>query len=144
MKTVQDLIAILTLDDLGDKDVSRDKAPQSATTFYQLIANATLNVPLGKYSSVRYSLVKCQPHTGRRHQIRRHLAHLRHPIIGDINYGDNKQNPFFGQHFGFKRLMLIAKKIEFIHPVTEEIVTIEAEFDAQWQQVFEEFQWDRI
>lgn len=129
------------LDDLGDKDVSRDKAPQSATTLYKSAAIATLDVPLGKYPSVRYSLVKCQPHTGRRHQIRRHLAHLRHPIIGDINYGDNKQNPFFGEYFGFKRLMLIAKQVEFLHPITEQVVKIEAEFDAQWHQVFEELQW---
>ncbi|MBA6416218.1 tRNA pseudouridine(65) synthase TruC [Colwellia sp. 6M3] len=129
------------LDDLGDKNVSRDKEPQSATTFYQSDAIATLEVPLGKYSSVRYSLIKCLPQTGRRHQIRRHLAHLRHPIIGDINYGDNKQNPFFGEYFGFKRLMLIAKKVEFTHPITEQTIVIEADFDAQWRQVFNTFEW---
>tara|TARA_R110000744_G_scaffold96621_1_gene186702 strand:- start:6428 stop:7180 length:753 start_codon:yes stop_codon:yes gene_type:complete len=129
------------LDDLGDKNVSRDKEAQSASTNYQSVAIASLPLPLGKYSSVRYSLIKCQPQTGRRHQIRRHLAHLRHPIIGDINYGDNKQNPFFGEHFGFKRLMLIAKQVSFLHPVTAQPVTIEAEFDSQWQQVFSEFDW---
>tara|TARA_R110000737_G_scaffold344611_1_gene371936 strand:+ start:1527 stop:2285 length:759 start_codon:yes stop_codon:yes gene_type:complete len=129
------------LDDLGDKNVSRDKAAQSAQTNYQSIAVASLPVALGKFSSVRYSLIKCQPHTGRRHQIRRHLAHLRHPIIGDINYGDNKQNPFFGEHFGFKRLMLIAKQVDFIHPVTGLSMSIVAEFDQQWRQVFNEFEW---
>jgi tRNA pseudouridine65 synthase len=41
---------------------------------------------VGKFDSVRYSLIKLLPTTGRRHQIRRHLAHLRHPILGDINY----------------------------------------------------------
>ncbi|MBA6329354.1 tRNA pseudouridine(65) synthase TruC [Colwellia sp. MB02u-6] len=129
------------LDDLGDKNVSRDKEAQSAETFYKSVAIVSLPVPLGKYTSVRYSLIKCQPHTGRRHQIRRHLAHLRYPIIGDINYGDNKQNPFFGEHFGFKRLMLIAKKVEFIHPVTGLEILIEAEFDEQWQQIFNVFKW---
>ncbi len=129
------------LDELGDKNVSRDKEPQSAQTHYQSVAVATLPIALGKFSSVRYSLIKCQPHTGRRHQIRRHLAHLRHPIIGDINYGDNKQNPFFGDYFGFKRLMLIAKSISFIHPVSGLNISINAEFDAQWQQVFTEFNW---
>jgi tRNA pseudouridine65 synthase len=129
------------LDDLGDKNVSRDKEAQSAQTYYQSIASASLAVPLGNYSSVRYSLIKCQPHTGRRHQIRRHLAHLRHPIIGDINYGDNKQNPFFGEYFGFKRLMLIAKRLEFVHPVTELPISIDADFDEQWLQVFNEFSW---
>lgn len=131
------------LDELGDKNVSRDKEPQSAQTHYQSVANATLPVPLGKFSSVRYSLIKCQPRTGRRHQIRRHLAHLRHPIIGDINYGDNKQNPFFGEYFGFKRLMLIAKGVMFIHPITSLPIIIEADFDQQWQQVFSVLGWDK-
>lgn len=129
------------LDKLGDKNVSRDKAAQTAQTYYQVIKQASLPIALGKFSSVRYSLVKLQPITGRRHQIRRHLAHLRHPIIGDINYGDNKQNPFFGKHFGFKRLMLIAQSLSFIHPVTKQKITITAEFDPQWQLVFNTFNW---
>jgi len=129
------------LDKLGDKNVSRDKAPQSAQTYYHVIKQASLPIPLGKFESVRYSLVKLEPITGRRHQIRRHLAHLRHPIIGDINYGDNKQNPFFIKHFGFKRLMLIAKSLSFIHPITKKKVTITAEFDEQWQLVFKELDW---
>ena len=129
------------LDKLGDKNVSRDKPAQSAQTHYQVIAQASLPIVLGKFDSVRYSLVKLNPITGRRHQIRRHLAHLRHPIIGDINYGDNKQNPFFGEHFGFKRLMLIAKSLSFTHPVTEQVITVTAEFDEQWQQVFAELEW---
>jgi len=129
------------LDKLGDKNVSRDKAPQAAQTHYQVIKQASLPIVLGRFDSVRYSLVKLQPITGRRHQIRRHLAHLRHPIIGDINYGDNKQNPFFIEHFGFKRLMLIAQSLSFIHPITEQKITINAEFDEQWQQVFNALAW---
>lgn len=129
------------LDKLGDKSVSRDKAAQSAQTHYQVIKQASLPIALGKFDSVRYSLVKLLPVTGRRHQIRRHLAHLRHPILGDINYGDNKQNPFFIKHFGFKRLMLIAKSLSFTHPITNEAITINAEFDAQWQHVFNELNW---
>jgi len=132
------------LDKLGDKDVSRDKAAQSAQSYYQVIKQASLPIAVGKFDSVRYSLVKLTPVTGRRHQIRRHLAHLRHPIIGDINYGDNKQNPFFNQHFGFKRLMLIAKSLRFTHPVTDEFITVTAPFDEQWQQVFTALDWDII
>jgi len=130
------------LDKLGDKGVSRDKPAQEAQTYYQGIETASLPVALGKYASVRYSLVKLLPQTGRRHQIRRHLAHLRHPIIGDINYGDNKQNPFFGEYFGFRRLMLMAKQVEFIHPVTANKLSIEAEFDSQWCEVFSKLQWE--
>jgi tRNA pseudouridine65 synthase len=130
------------LDKLGDKNVSLDKPPQDAITHYESLLTASLDIKVGKFDSVRYSLIKLLPVTGRRHQIRRHLAHLRHPIIGDINYGDNKQNPFFIQHFGFKRLMLLAQKIEFIHPITLEQVSIEAEFDQQWLHVFNELSWD--
>jgi tRNA pseudouridine65 synthase len=129
------------LDQLGDKNVSRDKEPQQAQTAYQSILTASLPIPLGKFDTVRYSLIKLQPSTGRRHQIRRHLAHLRHPIIGDINYGDNKQNPFFGEYFGFKRLMLIAKKLDFIHPITNEKIAIEVAFDQQWLNVFDKLTW---
>ncbi|NQZ23179.1 MAG: tRNA pseudouridine(65) synthase TruC [Colwellia sp.] len=130
------------LDKLGDKNVSLDKAPQEAVTQYESLLTASLPIKVGKFDSVRYSLIKLLPATGRRHQIRRHLAHLRHPIIGDINYGDNKQNPFFIEHFGFKRLMLLAQKVEFIHPITKIKVSIEAEFDEQWLQVFDELAWD--
>ncbi|XQW86169.1 tRNA pseudouridine(65) synthase TruC [Thalassotalea piscium] len=130
------------LDKIGDKFADTNKAPQSALTYYQSVATATLAEPLGKYDSVRYSLIRLLPETGRRHQLRRHLAHLRHPIIGDINYGDNKQNPFFIRHFGFKRLMLIAKKLAFTHPITLLPIVIEAEFDHQWQDVFEQLKWE--
>ncbi|WP_082897055.1 tRNA pseudouridine(65) synthase TruC [Thalassotalea crassostreae] len=130
------------LDKLGDKYVNQDKPAQDAVTDYQSIATSSLAIPLGKFDSVRYSLIKLKPHTGRRHQIRRHLAHLRHPIIGDINYGDNKQNPFFGKHFGFRRLMLHAQQLEFLHPITDEKITISAPLDEQWLFVFKELGWN--
>jgi len=130
------------LDKLGDKYVSRDKPAQCAQTLYQSVKTGSLPIALGRYDSVRYSLIKVLPKTGRRHQIRRHLAHLRYPIIGDINYGDNKQNPFFIEHFGFKRLMLIAKELSFIHPVTQEKLKITSPFDRQWQTIFDQLNWE--
>ncbi|WP_448549293.1 tRNA pseudouridine(65) synthase TruC [Thalassotalea fusca] len=129
------------LDKLGDKFVNTDKAAQEAISYYESIITATLPIAVGKYDSVRYSLVKVAPQTGRRHQIRRHLAHLRHPIIGDINYGDNKQNPFFISHFGFKRLMLFAQSLTFRHPYTGQEIVVNAEFDQQWLSVFERLNW---
>lgn len=129
------------LDKIGDKHVNRYKAAQSAQSFYQVVAQASLPVAVGKFNSVRYSLVKVMPITGRRHQIRRHLAHLRNPIIGDINYGDNKQNPFFNEYFGFKRLMLQAKSLEFIHPVTGTDIKISSSLDEQWRGVLKKLNW---
>ena len=132
------------LDKLGDKNVSRHKEPQQAQTAYQSILTASLPISLGKFDTVRYSLIKLVPSTGRRHQIRRHLAHLRHPIIGDINYGDNKQNPFFREYFGFKRLMLIAKSLDFAHPITNEKMALEVKFDQQWLNVFDRLNWSCV
>lgn len=132
------------LDKIGDKYSNQDKEAQAAQTYYQTLAHGVIAKPLGRYDSVRYSLVKLSPKTGRRHQIRRHLAHLRNPIIGDINYGDNKQNPFFHQEFGFKRLMLFAQSLAFEHPITQKPLLIEAQFDAQWLQVFNRLGWQNI
>ncbi|WP_371372818.1 tRNA pseudouridine(65) synthase TruC [Thalassotalea aquiviva] len=129
------------LDKLGDKYVDPNKEPQHAITDYQALAHVTLPYAVGKYPSVRYSLVKLFPHTGRRHQIRRHLAHLRHPIIGDVNYGDNKQNPFFAEHFGYRRLMLHAYQVGFTHPHTNQLLSITAPLDNQWQDLFSQFHW---
>lgn len=129
------------LDKLGDKNVSRHKEPQQAITAYRSLLTASLPIAVGKFNTVRYSLIKLEPSTGRRHQIRRHLAHLRHPIIGDINYGDNKQNPFFHEYFGFKRLMLIAKNLDFLHPVTHAKIALEVKFDQQWLNVFDKLKW---
>ncbi len=132
------------LDKLGDKHVDQNKDPQDAQTTYESIDTATLPVAVGKFDTVRYSFIKLMPLTGRRHQIRRHLAHLRHPIIGDINYGDGKQNRFFREHFGFRRLMLIAKKLNFIHPVTKMNIEIEVDFDQQWSDVLEKLGWQNL
>ena len=128
-------------DKIADKYAQQDKAAQSAITQYESVATATLPIAVGKYPSVRYSLIKLLPQTGRKHQIRRHLSHLRYPIIGDINHGDNKQNPFFHHHFGFKRLMLQAKSLAFKHPVTDEPVVIESTYDEQWNHVFDVLGW---
>jgi tRNA pseudouridine65 synthase len=66
----------------------------------------------------RYTLVEAHPHTGRYHQIRRHLSHLRCPIIGDTNYGDRKENRLFRERFGLLRLVLHASRLSFPHPVS--------------------------
>lgn len=64
----------------------------------------------------RYSLLLAKPRSGRQHQIRRHLLHLHHPIIGDTRYGKGDQNRFFRQHFGIHRLLLHSYALAFTHP----------------------------
>ncbi len=66
----------------------------------------------------RYALVEALPRTGRLHQIRRHLKHLSHPLIGDVNYGKGEHNRLFRDRFGLSRLALHATLLAFAHPVT--------------------------
>ncbi len=61
----------------------------------------------------RYSLLEAEPLTGRLHQIRRHLKHLSHPVIGDSNYGDLRENRALRERFGLARLALHAMELAF-------------------------------
>ena len=82
-------------DDTGsiDYQLINDKGKtQDALTHYITISRSELNIPSGNFLSSRYSLGELQPQTGRFHQIRKHLAHIMHPIIGDRPHGCNKQN----------------------------------------------------
>ncbi|MGI2170630.1 tRNA pseudouridine(65) synthase TruC [Shewanella sp. MF05960] len=129
-------------DDLGDKHVDPNKAAQEAVTDFQPLLNTEIPFSSGRYPSSRYALIRLSPHTGRKHQLRRHMAHLRHPIVGDTTHGDGKQNKFFREHFAINRLWLIAKSLQFVHPVTQQAMHIEAELEVEWLSIFEAFGWD--
>lgn len=81
---------------------------QDAVTHFRVLEHFELPVPVGRYQSARFSLIDLRPLTGRRHQLRRHMAHLRHPIIGDTRHGDGVQNRYFEDRWGVRRLMLVA------------------------------------
>lgn len=130
------------LDDVADKDVDPNKAAQDAITSYKPLLNSEIPYASGRYATSRYALVHLSPHTGRKHQLRRHMAHLRHPILGDTTHGDGKQNKFFREHFGINRLWLIAKKLSFNHPRTGERVAVETELEQEWITLFDELGWD--
>ncbi len=74
----------------------------------------------------RYSLVEAVPKTGRRHQIRRHLKHIDHPLIGDVRYGKGEHNRLFRERFGLHRLALHALEITFVHPDDGRLLSIAA------------------
>jgi len=73
-----------------------------------------------------YALVEASPRTGRFHQIRRHLKHLGHPVIGDANYGRAEHNRLLSERFGLSRLALHAAELELVHPETEERLRVVA------------------
>ena len=80
------------LDKVSDHGRQIINEPQQAITELQVLNRVELPFASGRYPQSRYSLVRLLPQTGRKHQLRRHMAHLRHPIIGDTNHGDGKQN----------------------------------------------------
>lgn len=98
--------------------------PQTAQTEYETLQRFLLPEPVGRYDEARYSLVALRPFTGRKHQLRRHLVHLRHPIIGDTTHGDGKQNKFAREYFDFGHLALTCTHMNFIHPVTGDNVSV--------------------
>lgn len=99
---------------------------QNALTFFETMARTELPIPLGDHATSRYSLVKVRPQTGRMHQIRKHFAHIFHPIIGDRPHGCNKQNKHFKEKWNLASILLHAGSLEFRHPFTGAITKIEA------------------
>src|SRR5690606_26857456 len=81
---------------------------------------------LGVSDRARCSLVEATPRTGRLHQIRRHLKHLSHPIVGDVTYGDGRVNRLSRADWGLSRLCLHAQRLALDHPTSGERLAIEA------------------
>jgi tRNA pseudouridine synthase C len=129
------------LDKIADKFAQQDKEPQSAVTFYNGLKTVEMPYGVGRYATSRYSLVRLIPKTGRKHQLRRHMKHIFHPILGDTQYGDLHQNRALTEHTGCSRLMLHAEKLTFVHPLTQQSITLQAGLDEQWQNLMEIFQW---
>jgi tRNA pseudouridine65 synthase len=74
----------------------------------------------------RYGVVEVWPHTGRYHQIRRHMKHLGHPLIGDVRYGKGEHNRWFRERFGLHRLALHAVQLGFDDPLDARRRVVEA------------------
>ncbi|EOV0143695.1 tRNA pseudouridine(65) synthase TruC [Vibrio vulnificus] len=129
------------LDKIADKFASQEKEAQDAITLYKPLAKVEVPYSTGKFPTTRYGLMELKPKTGRKHQLRRHMAHLRHPIVGDTTHGDGKHNKLFREEFDAPRLLLHASELRFVHPYTQQEVVIRAEVDKVWQRLFERFEW---
>jgi tRNA pseudouridine65 synthase len=88
-----------------------------ALTRFRRIARSTVD---------RCSLVEASPETGRLHQIRRHLKHLNHPVVGDVNYGSGEINRHYRAQYQLHRLALHAHFLAFEHPLTHVRVAVTA------------------
>ncbi|MDN3518192.1 pseudouridine synthase [Aquisalimonas lutea] len=123
---------------------ARHKPAQPAVTRYRRLRTAEAPFPAGPYATARYSLMRAEPLTGRLHQLRRHFAHIRHPIIGDTTHGDGHQNRAFREHFGIRRLMLMARSLELPHPRHGDTVTITAPLPGAFTDVVRALGWPAV
>lgn len=125
------------LDKIADKDARGDKEAQQAVTEYQCLKRVELPFKVSKkHDTSRYSLVELKPKTGRKHQLRRHMSHIRHPIIGDSRHGEGRHNRFFRDQFGCDRLLLAATQIRFQHPHSKEILDLSIDIPDELLRAF--------
>lgn len=85
-----------------------------------------------RFATTRIALLEAEPLQGRRHQIRRHLKHIAHPILGDATHGKGPLNRAVAAHLGTQRLWLHARSLALTHPVTGTPLQLLAPPDAQW------------
>ena len=129
------------LDKIADKKAKQDKPAQEAQTDYRCLAQVELPIPVRPHPSSRYSLVELKPLTGRKHQLRRHMSHLSHPIVGDTTHGDGKHNQMFRDKLSARQLMLSARTLVFEHPETQEKIKVSAPLDEVWTSVLTQLGW---
>lgn len=108
---------------------------QEAFTRLKTLRRTEVDVPLGRHRTSRYSLVELTPTTGRMHQLRKHMAHILHPIIGDRPHGCNKQNKLFLEQFGMNTMLLHARRVQFQHPLSGEKITVTAPCQAEFERM---------
>lgn len=135
------------LDEVGEIDKpltgARNKT-RDALTHYRCLGTTELPVPIPPHETARYSLALIEPKTGRTHQIRRHLNHISHPIVGDVNHGDRRHNRVFRARFGCHRLLLHAISLEFKHPATGQPLNIQGTPSDDFLEVGSALGWSDI
>ncbi len=125
------------LDEVADAKADHNKPAQPAITHYRSLEAFELPFAQGKHPTSRYTLLELTPETGRKHQLRRHLKHIFHPIVGDTTHGDGKHNQLFREQFGCGRLLLHAARLVFVHPLTGAAVQIDAPLPDDFKCVLE-------
>ncbi|MDT9000513.1 pseudouridine synthase [Paucibacter sp. APW11] len=112
---------------------SRGQVLLEARTDWQCLARYDWPIqPDPRFASARYALMALQPHSGRRHQIRRHLKHIAHPIIGDATHGKGAHNRAVAAHLGLARLWLHALTLELPHPWRAETLRLRTPPGPEW------------
>ena len=123
------------LDKMTDAKARTDKAAQPAVTLYRPLGHLTLPIPVSRYPEARYTLLELLPQTGRKHQLRRHMKHIFHPIVGDTKYGRTEHNRLFREHFDSHRLLLHAATMTLEHPKGGRLLSIEAPWPEDFGKI---------
>lgn len=117
------------------------KEAQPALTHFRKLAEIELPVEIDRYPTSRYALLEVEPVTGRRHQIRRHLKHIAHPVIGDATHGKGRHNRYFAEHLNCHRLLLACVRLCFNHPVDNRRLEIKAPVSGEFAATLARFGW---
>ena len=123
------------------EDSSKKNGKLESVTDYWCDRRVEIPYAVGRYEKSRYSLLIARPLTGRRHRIRKHLAHLSHPVIGDTTYGDGDHNNLYRKAFRCGRLLLMATSLAFDHPYSGERIQIAGPIPKTIERLFERFGW---
>ncbi|WP_421621046.1 pseudouridine synthase [Alkalilimnicola ehrlichii] len=108
---------------------------QAAVTEYRRLATTELPIPVAPHPTARYALVELRPVTGRQHQLRRHMKHISHPIIGDTTYGKGPHNRLFRERLECYSLLLRSMALRFTAPWCGERREVSAGIDQEWGRV---------
>jgi tRNA pseudouridine65 synthase len=109
-----------------------------AVTDFEVLATCELPIPTQGFETSRYALLCAHPRTGRFRQIRRHLKHAFHHLVGDSSHGDGRHNRAF-RAMGIHRMLLHARRLAFVHPHTGATVEAVAAPDHEFARALDLF-----
>lgn len=118
-----------------------ETAPQPAVTDYRTLARVELPIMVERYPTSRYSLLELEPQTGRKHQLRRHLKHIAHPIIGDSTHGKGRHNRMFADQLGCRRMLLACVEMRLTHPITGQPLLLNCPLESNFSALLARLGW---
>lgn len=124
----------------SDQEKADQKDAKNALTALRRLQTFELPVSDGRFPTSRYSYVELTPSTGRKHQLRRHMKHISHPIAGDVKYGKGNHNRIFREQLDCERLMLAARDLQLMHPVSNEVLNLHCPFEPDFQATLDKLQ----
>lgn len=113
-----------------------------ARTDFRRLGTAEIDAAVDRYPTARYALVELRPLTGRQHQLRRHMKHIAHPIIGDATHGKGRHNRLFQERFDSHRLLLACTGLRLRHPASGAPLLLQAPPAADFGRVAAALGWD--